>query len=1084
MNSIYSLRSALLIMGVAALAACGGSSQTVTPPAPAQSVFYTYPDAEQSGVSTRIPIVVRFSGPVSVSEADITLDSASGEPVPFSMETVGEGRSVVVRPAQQLAFNTTYQLTMPGLPGDGLSFTTGPAEKGPRAQQASAETFSMTRMIPDGDVLPVVDFSSLRVQFSEPVDTQTLVYGDSVALRTASGDLVDATLLAKGRYLTIDPVDNLAAGVAHTLTVNGAVRSIYDTALSSPVSQTFTPMDSGPNELLVLEAPASGALSQLTGQTINLVPVIAALLGEETESQQGGLVFSELAFVPNFPDVTPLRIRKGGMLMGDELVVNIGGVVDAGFNSGTVTVEFISDAVGFLLPNPYSNNPAAPRHLRVLMDIAIATGDPEANAAFNQDVMHLELVGQAIVEDGRLVADALTVVESEVLGVETAFGTLSFRMEGLLDQENAPGPVPDTRELALQSWMPGSDVPPFENNVDKQRPGDPVVLNFTRALDRKTLALGEPDQRLAVISNGMDVPFTASVDGVAVVINAPLAYGQSYDIVIQDGVTDIGGNPLAPQTLSFTMPEYVRTDAPLASPLALNVYPGYPCALNTAERNLDSGISGRCDGGMASDDLLPVPSMPANRGIEVRFSQVMNPDSFALEQDGEPGSVVVERLNADGSAAGLVEGRLEVRARDMVFTPEQPWEEGELYRYTLRSNGASRSNACTPGQMLCSADNLPLRTRLLAQTPDAAPTLDGGGPDLAIVFRGAPSVDWARIILNNLPTADVNSNTLRDPGEDNAVDNPELRKNSARIEVVGVGGVVNEAELQCGRDNAGNELEECFVYLTGGIDTDVVGFFDAEAAEDIARTPVPPEVIAAGGGVLVYLYPTLLQTSNVVVDATAAIGDAPPADTGPMTMRVRYACDARTAGTPTPPHAEPIRQCEDGEAGLVEGWIIEGDGRPNFVAALNLYIDSPALDPRVNILALETLPDALADAIGVVPVLGDVVGGLLGLLGPITDPVLGTVGDVLEAITSILPDGVNPSAIPLEHNQRSYGFGLELLGPVEFYDDGRMEVGLLSLDGVALDVELTALGFLEAEVNLLIPAQETNLNYTSGPIKR
>lgn len=1079
------IRQAWLLIAVALLVACGGSKQTVTPAPAALSVFYTYPAAEQTEVSPRAPLVVRYSQAVDITADDAVLTTAQGDVVETSVTLTDDGRSMVVRPLAPLATLTDYVLStprLPGLPDTGIRFRTAPAEKGPRADQVLSDTFAVARMIPDGEQLEFIDFSSIRLQFTQPLDTSTLRYGDSISLR-ADGELVPATLLARGRFVTLDPDDDLQPGTSYTLSVSSAVQSRYGDALV-PMTQQFVPRDAGATSVLPLLAPASGERSVLTGDTVNLVPVIASLLGENTASQQEGMIFAELAFLPDFPDVSPLRIARGGLLMGDELVVRVGGEVPAGFNSGTVTVEIISDAVGYLLPNPFSRNPNAPRQLRVLMDIAISTGDPEANAAFNQNILHLELIGQAIVEDGRLTADALTVVEPEVLGVETAFGALSFRMQSFGDDDVRPDPVPDLREFAVQSWMPGSNVPPFQDNTDKQRPGDPVVVNFTRAPDLNSLGLDSDLPRLEVISAGQPVPFDARLDGVSLVINTALAYGETYDIVLHDGIADIAGNPLMPQTLSFSMPEYVRDGAPLASPLALNVYPGYPCALDTGARDLAAGITGRCAGGMNSDDLLPVPGMPVNRPIEVRFSQIINGDSIVLERDGQPGSFVVERLNEDGSSAGLVDGELQVRDRELVFTPASRWEEGAFYRYTLRSNGQSRSSACTPGEMICSADNLPLRTRLLAQTPGAAPTLNGGGPDLAIVFRGAPEVDWARIILNNLPTGDVNSNTLRDAGEDNAVENPELRKNAALVEVTGVGGVVNDAELQCGNDRQGNPLEDCYIYLTGGIDADVAGFLDADAAQAVARTPIPPEVIAAGGGVLVYLYPTILQTSNVVVDASAAIGDAAPADTGPMAMRVRYACDARTSGTPTPPHADPIRRCEDGEAGLVEGWIIEGPDGPQFATALNLYIDSPALDPRVNILALETLPDALADAIGVVPGLGDVVGGLIGLLGPVLNPVLGGTGDLLELLTGFLPDSANPAAVPLEHNQRSYGFALELLGPVEFYRDGRMEVGLLSQGNVDLDVELVALGLLEAEVNLRIPAGDAILNYTSGPIKR
>ena len=168
---------------------------------------------------------------------------------------------------------------------------------------------------------------------------------------------------------------------------------------------------------------------------------------------------------------------------------------------------------------------------------------------------------------------------------------------------------------------------------------------------------------------------------------------------------------------------------------------------------------------MATDDRLRVPGMPADREIEVRFSQTMDPDSFVLGQ-----SVRVQRVDVNGTALGDVPGRLALWAREMRFIPDEPWEDGVLYRYTLASNGDIQGNACSPGSMICSEAGLPLKTRVLAQSVAQAPTLDGGGPDLEIYFRGAPATTWVRQPLANLPTADVNSNTVRDPGEDNAVD--------------------------------------------------------------------------------------------------------------------------------------------------------------------------------------------------------------------------------------------------------------------------------------------------------------------------
>src|SRR5699024_2649905 len=128
--------------------------------------------------------------------------------------------------------------------------------------------------------------------------------------------------------------------------------------------------------------------SPLTGDAINCVPVVARLLGDTTVSKQQGNVYAQLAYPLNFPKVTPLRIPRGSLLQGEPLKVLVGGHVDAGFDSGQVTVTFLSDANGYLLPNPYAHDPDAPRKLVLTMDVAFSTEDPRANGAFNQTLLH------------------------------------------------------------------------------------------------------------------------------------------------------------------------------------------------------------------------------------------------------------------------------------------------------------------------------------------------------------------------------------------------------------------------------------------------------------------------------------------------------------------------------------------------------------------------------------------------------------------------------------------------------------------------------------------------------------------------
>ena len=1015
---------------VALLAACGGDKQTVTFPGPPPEVFFTYPLAEQTDVSVHTLMVLRLSDAVSDPDAlDANVIALHGpdDEIDLDISVTGDmdGRSIILRPQTALTPATRYELhvgeitTNAGIlafPDGGISFTTRAASSGPRSQRISDESFALTRMIPDGNELEVIDFSALRFQFSQPVDQTSLRYGDTISLLDANDDLVDAALISKGASITLDPRDNLQAGIEYRVVFSDQVLSLYGDMLEAPFAgefeTRFVPLASGPTERMALQVPDDGTRSPLTGEVANLVPVIATLLGDNTRSQQGGDIFTELAFVPNFPEATPIRVPRGTRLTGDELVVQLGGEIPAGFNSGDLVVELISDASGYLLPNPYSNSERAPRQLRMFMDIAITTGDPRANAAFTQDVLHLEVIGQAIVEDGVLIGDGITIVETDLLGLETAFGTLSFRMEAYRNQLTAPEPPLDMTAPELQSWAPG-DLD-FGDNSELHRPGQPIVMTFTRALDQDSLR-----DNLEVLAGGMPVTdFVLRQDGATVSIDTELAYGVTYEVILHDGIVDLHGNPLSPRTLSFTMPEYAA--GPLASPLVLTSYPGFPCA--SIDRDIANGHHGRCVGGRATDDRLPLTEIQADRSIRVSFSQVMDPASFAGS------GFRVERVNEDGSVIEPVEGQLLVRARDIVFTPDTPWQQGELYRYTLASNGNHQASNCNTASMICSEHGLPLKTRYLAQSPGAAPDLDGGGPDLEIFFRGAPATRAVFTHLDGLPTADVNANAVRDPDEDNALDNPGLLRNSARVVVHDTEGDISSAQVGCPPGESCPEQE--IAYLTAAFDGEMVGFLSPGEASEIANAPIPAEVNEKGG-ILVYLYPNTVQTSNIVVHAnTSIIGTtADPADTGPLMMRLRYLCDARlNAAAPSPDHSDPLPQCQPGQSGLPEGWIIEGpDGTPEFVGTLNVYLDAPALDPVIRVL------------------------------------------------------GVPSSA---SHNQYSFGLTVDVRGPITFMDDGRLQIAQINLEPIDARVEVVAIGILSSAVILRIDAGEMNLNFVSEFPKR
>ncbi|WP_240687491.1 Ig-like domain-containing protein [Alcanivorax sp. 24] len=1061
------MRIVLALCGAALLSACGGgggSSQSVDfSPWEQITLYYSYPYNAQTGVSPNAPLVLAFSDAVPQLNADqFSLRGPDGA-VELTLEQVNGDKSVVLTPAVPLAVNSEYTLTLNGigeegdkalLPGGQLVFITRPALEGAKEERSSAAAFQMERIIPNGDDLPFLDFSSVQLTLSQPIDPTTVKYGETVRL-TQGGELIPATVLTSGRFLTVDPadsedadgnpVDALKAGEKVTLEVTSDVKSLFGESLTA-INRSFTPLDTKPRSVMVQEAaqagdPAAGCLadgttrSPLNNESINCVPVKSNLLGDTTVSMLSGDVFAELAFAPNFPDTTPLRLPRGSLLNGEPLDVLIGGQVPAGFDSGDVTVTILSDANGYLMNAPYSTDPNAPRRLVLTMDVAFDTADSRANGAFNQDLMQVELVGTAIVEGDRLVVDAIGVVEPRVLGVENAYGVLSFHMESYSDQTIPREPAPDVDGPVLSSWVPG-------DHVDKHRPGDPVILTFDHPLDPQSV---EKDVSLQLIGANTPVEFDYVVDGSSIVIRPkiPLRHNTDYQVLFDDRLTDVAGNPAQPQTLDFRLPEYVEGEQ--QSPVVLTAYPGFPCV--TVDRNLAANDAGRCAGGQdgsggkdkPEDDHLPVLPLAANRPIAVTFSQEMNEQSIRDH-------FVVESVDDAGNALDEVTGKLTYMGRKIVFEPDQPWEEGVLYRYTLPSQEGSVDAASCATNGICDVRGLPLQTQLLAQSADDAPAATDGGPSLEIFFRGAPNTTATLQPLRNLPTSDVNANFVWDKGGDNSPgevppsQSGEALRNSANLvpdDPSAEGEMIESANVGCAVGEVCPDNQ--FLYLSGNLDVEIVGYMSGPEVNETYPPPQPvgdeeegekdpiPEEVRTNGGVLVYINPTMLITSGTTVEVeTEGLGDltnVPPVPTGPQLMRIRYTCDAATS-----------EGCVAPDYGRVKGWIVPGESNPRFVTDLSLYLDAPQLQPIVEILGTHKLG----------------------------------------------------------HNLHSKALELKLEGDVTFLDDGRLQIEQISQNSLDLDVQLdgrvSVLGIINIDVEdqifLTIPEGDTFLNYLSEPIKQ
>jgi len=787
MRAVFLKQSSVLLLSASLLAACGGGggdSPAGRSGEPAtRELTFAYPADGQTEIATPAPVVLRFTDRVDASavENDVTLTRVdTGDTVAFTATPVGtDGRTLLLQPGQDLAAHTEYRVDLQTLQldngVDNLTFTTRAAQRGPRSETITSEQFALNRRYPNGGTQePVMDFSTFRYQFSQPIDPATATYGETgnVRIVDSEGDLVEARLLVDGPYMTVDPVpDYLTPGEEYRLYLEDGLASTYGLPLDGE-NIRFTPKDSSPDgepAILVQKVTVPGdagtgdGTSRLTGKPINQVPVNSTLLGNDSATQSEGNVAAELASSVVYPFVTPIRVPRNTLLTGSNIDVMIGGAVPAGISSGKVKMHFLSDATGYLTSNPYSTRDDALRQIRLFMDVAIATENPEANGGFTQDLLHIELVGMAEVDTdaGVLNLDAVSMVEPDVLGQEFAHGLLSFQLQSYPDQTSAPPGSVDDAAPTLQSWTFGEDGATGLDKTAMIKPTDPIILNFSEPLDRDTVT-GKVHLYKNEGGTQTEMDTTVTVDGGAIVIRPaqplehPTETGPSleYQVSIDAGITDLSGEPWVEsfdETFSLktfaerrdsyakgftpTMPLRVaEADQPIPkkSPFLLAVYPGFPCALNTDDQDLSAGVQGRCNGGIQPhsgpgeleplpfDDLIPLANMPANRPIIVVFSKDMDAESIELGR-----TFHVFEIDEQDQVISNVQGALSIDGDTVRFMPSSPWKKGSFYRYELASNGdissPSETEASSPSgalcdvtTMICSREGLPLQAQLLA----------------------------------------------------------------------------------------------------------------------------------------------------------------------------------------------------------------------------------------------------------------------------------------------------------------------------------------------------------------------------------
>lgn len=1104
------MKKHLIISAVAlGLVACGGDEATVTPgterDAARQGLVYAYPAHEQLEVPTPAPIVLRFSSAVvdSNPEMFITVRDANGDEVPYSIETgIGDGQGLVLTPDERLAPRSEYTVEIDGITLERgaaqprtLTFTTKGLTEGPRELVASgAGDFELLRKIPDGSTLPIMDFSSFRLQFNQPLDRTTVNYGSSVALEGPDG-VVDAHLIVHGPYMTVDPKEDLTPGVEYTLSLHSDITSTYGDAFSSN-SYTFTPLDSGSRSFLTQEVSEGTSVSMLTGKPVNMVPLEAVLLGDDNQTQQSGFLQAELAHIPTHPDFAPLRIKRGSMLSGTDMEVLIGGEVPAGFSSGEVKIHFISDAVGYLERNPYFEAGEAPqgtrRQLRLFMDVAITAEDPRANGAVTQDILHLELIGTAEIRNGRLTADAVSVAEPRILGSEDARSVLSFFMQSLIDlHHDGYDEMPTPGSFIVQSWVP-------EENSIYHDPKDPIIINMSGPIDGEGISA-----LISLQENGIEKEFNVYVDGASLVIHPldPLKPNDdfeeySYLLYLDGSIKEINGSSLGDnKEIFFDLGNRVRERVEIydefgapannvvsaeRSPIVLSVYPGFPCALDDSTRDLDSGFSGRCLGGFPGlnqgtqydlkpeDDLIPIGRLASDNPIVVQFSKEIDPDSIQLG-----GSFSVAMLDENDQLGEPVPGRIDYNSKRLLFWPDESWTPGVRYAYQLGSNGDRYSSTanCDGTESICDLMGNPLQTALFPDMEivpnNPSPTSErdfsvlttpipnrSGGPPMTQYFVAIESNKNVLQSLVNAPSYDQNSNFWLDIEEviTDGVDGT-LFPQPARILYSYSNQEVNPAENQP---------------------------IDPSADQDLDPNGVVPPKNSA----------KILSRQMVGVKSEGAFQ-------APSVNGANIGCGYETGipwdNDPFQVYGVPL-ECPTQKFTYLTGAIIaevtdefvQGMGQrvkiwPGQIMATSLAMRSQLGDfpfmiqahSGAQLLRMRYQEDQHGER--VLPIDGWITSDFNG--NPIMNASVEVYMDGLE-LSQTLPY-VDPS-----HSLMSHPVKIELSGPIEFMDDGRMMVEQRNTNVIDIDVRLHDRDGLNAGViRLRIPEGGNRINYVSDLIK-
>lgn len=563
-----------------------GTANTTQP-----SVVSASPASGATGVSVTAPIVLTFNEPIDLTTVNdttvpISVSGLSGAlSGSYSLDTTGA--VLTFTPLSPLPGNATIQVQVSSggvldLSGNGSTSYSGRFSTGTGTDTTAPTIVAVT---PTNASTGISLNTPVVLTFSKSLNPTTInATNFGLLLNGVPSTGFGISISADNRVVTLN-ANGLPASSTVTVVVTSGVTDLYGNPLANFESQFTTgPAPSLTAPIVVSQRPGNGATGVPVNDTVVLYlsqPMNAtSVTGALNVSQNGALVSGTTQVTDNGQVVqfTPSASLQPNVLVQVFLTptaVSVAGLSVNNYQSSFTTVPNASTAV----PIQVSSNPANSA-LNIPTNVVIDVGfnvplDPTTltaetvlcnqNGVWFQSDISLVNGGSVIqvVPRSQLQPNTFTICQVSTSlqglnGVPSQGGGLGF----------TTGSGPDTTVPTIVTLSPPSGLTNVGDNAN-------VRLVFSKPINPLTVNAST----IQLSGNGItalpdSISFSNNNQMVFLVPHAPLPDNTQMTLTIS-GITDVAGNPVAPQTTQFTTGTGPDVVAPLVvwtNPLETNPY--------------------------------------------------------------------------------------------------------------------------------------------------------------------------------------------------------------------------------------------------------------------------------------------------------------------------------------------------------------------------------------------------------------------------------------------------------------------------------------------------------------------------------